>query len=171
MKALCRLKTGPRVAVTLAALLSVAHDERNEASIFDDEWLVMVSHAQALPVPDPANRSDISNWLKFDTDECGLLRQIEGADSMFSRSALSDDQDDQYEDDDDIGVVPDPGWADAEDWLSDHPEIAVVTEGVDKWCDDDGSPVGLDLNPEFYAGWGNRYLSPVQWTATHAFLA
>jgi predicted NAD/FAD-dependent oxidoreductase len=72
---------------------------------------------------------------------------------MFSRSALSDGQDDENDDEDPIGVVPDPVWADAQDWLYDHPEIAVVSDAVDKMCDDLDWPGDLNLDPESYASW------------------
>ena len=72
------------------------------------------------------------HWYKFDTDSCGLLQRMETRRSMTVRSQFDDD--DGF---DDGGDPSDDGRNILSQWLSTHSEIAVISDGVDKWCGDD----------------------------------
>jgi hypothetical protein len=118
----------------------------------DDEGLVVINRGSAVLLQGAHNRTDATAALRFETDECGLLRRVESSRSILNKSALPDSQGEDV-DDEDVGEVPDPTWALAQDWLYDHPEIAVVSQGVERWCGDDDSPIGHDIDPA-YVAWG-----------------
>jgi hypothetical protein len=83
-----------------------------------------------------------ANWLKFDTDECGRLNGVEGRASTRTATAASDDVDD---DDDNPWAnawnIPDNESEGVTGWLQQHPEVATITDGVEKTCNDDNAPV------------------------------
>jgi hypothetical protein len=71
------------------------------------------------------------DWLKLETDECGMLQRVDNSRSIFRQSALSDDMED-FDGDDPL----DSGRALVGQWLSQHSELAVINDGVDKSCDE-----------------------------------
>jgi hypothetical protein len=169
MKMRARLTATLRIAVVVAALMVVSPTQRTEASSFEDEELVVSNQGSTILLPGSSHRSNISEWLNFETDECGLLRRIERGRSMLRRSAVSDgENDDEADDEDSVGEVPDGPWADAQDWLYDHPEIAVVSEAVDKTCEDVGSPLDLELDPGTYAKWDRGGSAQGRWQSARS---
>jgi hypothetical protein len=155
-----------RAALAVALLMSTAYTGRLEASDLEDEGLVISNNGPAPLLPTPSNRSSTSNWLRFDTDECGLLHRME-SDPRTKGSAFSPIRASQFEENDDVGVVPDPSWAFAQQWLYDHPEIAVLSQALVKWCS--GGPI-VDADPDFYAAWGNDPSWPVQPKTGNSFV-
>ena len=95
----------------------------NETMLYDAGPMIFL-----LPnAHDPAGR----DWLKFETDECGMLQRVDNSRSIMRQSAVSEDMQDFDEDD-----RLDSGKALVGQWLSQHSEIAVMNDGVDKSCDD-----------------------------------
>ena len=146
-----------QTATAVGVLMFIAHNERSEAAKFDDDRLVVTNHGPSLLLPSPPSSSNVANSLRFTTDECGMLRRIESRRLTIERTAFANHQGDDSDEDDDVGEVPDPAWEHAQDWLYDHPEISVVTDGVDKFCGDGESSVGVDPESAFYATWGNDF--------------
>ena len=86
---------------------------------------------EALPFTAGPNILLGDHWFKFDTDACGLLQRMDTRRSMTVRSQF-DDQDDIDDDDpsDDARNI-------ISQWLSTHSDLAVISDGVDKWCGED----------------------------------
>jgi hypothetical protein len=78
-----------------------------------------------------SHRAANSDWLKFETDACGWLQRVDNSHSLLRRSAIVDDADEPDEDD-----PWDSGHGLVGQWLSQHSEIAVINDAVDKSCDD-----------------------------------
>ena len=117
------------------------------------------------PIPLLTNRTHStsnSDWLRFETDSCGLPERTESKRSIVTRSAFDDDMDDE----EDMDPV-DQAWDMVGKWLSPHSEIAVVTDGVAKSCDD-YSFGGDDVAPDSIARWPAR---PVLRNARSPWLA
>lgn len=113
------------------------------------------SDAQALlrtgnPVPlmtAPGTGTQKRDWIQFRTDACGTLLAIDHGRSTFRRTSLDDgdadeiDDQDMTDDLDDLDDLDDQDPADLGKaligrWLSAHPEIAVIGDGIDRSCDD-----------------------------------
>jgi hypothetical protein len=89
-------------------------------------------------------------WIQFKTDGCGTLMAIDDGRSAFRRTSLEDGDQDEMDDPDvidgmgaidDLDDMDDQGPADLGKaligrWLSAHPEIAVIGDGIDRSCDD-----------------------------------
>jgi hypothetical protein len=77
--------------------------------------------------------------MKFRTDPCEQLLAIDSGRTTLRRTSLED-----AEDGDDMGNMDAVDDRDPSDvgrtligrWLSQHPEIAVIDDGVDRTCDD-----------------------------------
>lgn len=91
----------------------------------------------------PSAGSLTRDWMRFRTDPCGTLLAIDSGRSTLRRTALDEGNDgDDGDDIDDLdelddGDPSDLGRALIGRWLSQHPEIAVIGDGVQKSCDDD----------------------------------
>jgi hypothetical protein len=115
------------------------------------------SDAQALlrtgnPVPlmtRPSEGAPKRGWIQFKTDECGTLLAIDNDQSSFTRASLDDGDEAQMDGPDGIGDMDGTDMDDMDDqdpadlgkaligrWLSTHPEIAVIADGINKVCDD-----------------------------------
>ena len=95
----------------------------------DDEMIVAEGPTILL---DRSRRAGRSGWIEFDTDPCGSLQGIRDNGSLLTRSAQLDDEMGEDEE-------PDPSEQGREligQWLSEHSEIAVVNDAIDKSCDD-----------------------------------
>lgn len=95
-------------------------------------------------------------WMRLQTDPCGTLQQVQNSLSIFRPSALDDDSFD--------GEDEDPADAGREiigKWLSQHADVAVINEGIDKTCDRDWFG-DQDLSPEFDGSLRNEFVRP--WT-------
>jgi hypothetical protein len=98
-------------------------DDGNEDLIYDNRPMVLLQgHSRGKVNGD---------WLKFGTDACGRLQRVDSRHSMLRQSSLGDDMD-QYDEDDPANEARQL----VGQWLSQHAEIAVVNDGVDKSCDD-----------------------------------
>lgn len=115
-----------------------------------DDGLMIANQGAMIFLPNQSHSAGKSDGLKFDTDDCGLLVSVRNRHSMVTKSELGDDWDDPDEDDPSLA-----GQAVIGRWLSSHPEIAVVTDGIDKWCGD-FSLVGENLSSEFEASWSSQ---------------
>ncbi len=104
------------------------------ASSDDDGDLLLWGNPVILS--DPPNRSTDKAWMQFRTDPCGTLQRVDDRRSILTRSAFDADEDadesDGFDEDDPADVARDM----IEIWLSEHPEIAVINDGIDKGCDD-----------------------------------
>jgi hypothetical protein len=109
----------PTVPVTLAR----AFDE--------DDWTMLYDNRPMILLRTHSHRAANSDWLKFETDACGWLQRVDNSHSMLRQSALGGDSGDLDEDE-----PWDNGRGMAGQWLSQHSEIAVINDAVDKSCDD-----------------------------------
>jgi len=92
------------------------------------------AHLQsAAPAPRP------THWVKFDADACGGLAGVESGRSMLMKSArtqrlgeTSDDEDEDYW----IGAwgMSPQASALAEQWILEHPQVAIVSDAISKFC-------------------------------------
>ena len=114
--------------------------EENEALLFPRD-------GGTFPWNNGVHPSGDSKWLKFETDSCGLPSRTEDRHSMLTQSDFADDSDD-VDDGDDV----DESWAIIGKWLSEHPNIAVINDGVEKSCDYD-SIEDYNYGPDFLADW------------------
>lgn len=83
--------------------------------------------------------------LTLETDSCGVLKSLSNNRAEVVPTAFAGDFDDL---DDDDPVLERQTMVSR--WLSTRPEIAVVSETIDKWCDEDWFS-GEDLSPELVA--------------------
>jgi len=113
----------------------------------DNEGLLFPRDGATDPEDKETRRAGASNWLKFETDSCGLPSRTEDRHSMSTQSAFADDSDDVGDGDD-----VDESWAIIGKWLSEHPDIAVISDGVEKSCDYD-SIEDYDYGPDFLTDW------------------
>jgi hypothetical protein len=100
-------------------------DDGNEDMIYDNRPMVLLEgHSRGK-----AN----GDWLKFGTDACGRLQTVDSRHSMLRESSFGDDMD-QYDEDDPANEARQM----VGQWLSQHAEIAVINDGVDRSCDESG---------------------------------
>jgi hypothetical protein len=104
---------------------------------------------------EPSAGSQKRDWMRFRTDPCGTLLSMDSGRSTLRRASLDDGDDgDDIGDMDDMDDVDDDpsdlGRALIGRWLSQHPEIAVIGDGVEKSCDD-GPYLDEDLPSEIEA--------------------
>ncbi|HVU31555.1 MAG TPA: hypothetical protein VHE36_14250 [Sphingomicrobium sp.] len=71
-------------------------------------------------------------WMEFKTDPCGTLLRVESGRSLVSPSGFTDEFDEFGDNDADPSDI---GRDMVEGWLSEHAEITVINDGVDKGCD------------------------------------
>ena len=100
-------------------------DDGNEEMIYGNRPIVLLQGQSRGRVN--------SGWLKFGTDACGRLQRVDSGHSLLTQSSLGDDID-QYDEDDPTTEARQL----VGQWLSQHAEIAVINDGVDKSCDDSG---------------------------------
>ena len=117
----------------------------DSSAAYEDGLLTAGDGAMVL-LPNHSQRSDNSDLLRFRTDVCGVLQSVENRRSMVRQSSYDDDMD-LYENDDPSDVAAEV----IEHWLSAHAEIAVITDGVQKSCDD--SPFDEDQPTDTIASW------------------
>jgi hypothetical protein len=88
--------------------------------------------------------------LRLETDDCGMPASFANGRATLRKSAFADDADDfdDFDEDDPVLLAQ----TQISRWLSTHPEIAVVSDGLDKWCGD-SSFDGGGIPPESIADW------------------
>ena len=102
--------------------------------------LAMTLAAPAMPVAAPMANGNLpaKRWMAFDTDACGEIGQIANKLTVLKTSYPPDADDEDNEEDE---------WTNAwnmspgdsvilNNWLSKHPDISVITDAVEKDCDD-----------------------------------
>ena len=102
----------------------------------DSDTDMQTGHAVLL-MTNPKGAAGKSDWIKFKTDSCGTLLAIDNGRSIVRKTSFDDDFDD--EDPSDLGKDM------VGQWLSEHSEIAVVGDGVDRSCEDGGFFFDEDL--------------------------
>jgi hypothetical protein len=139
-----RLKARPWTALACAAAVVFAspafgHDW-SAAALAPGSWLDPPGllgdnplFSQGRPVvllPNHGHSADNTDWLRSETDACGDLQQMQDRRSIVKQTAFDDGLDGPDEDD--------PAYQGRllfQRWLSDHAEVAVISDGVDKSCD------------------------------------
>lgn len=104
------------------------------ASWSDDDGGLLYSDNPVL-LTDPSTRSTNRGWIQFRTDPCGTLLRVDGRRSILTQSALNADDDADASDEFDEDDAADMARGMIERWLSEHPGIAVINDGIDKGCD------------------------------------
>lgn len=99
-------------------------------------------------------------WLKVETDPCGSPAQAQSRQSLLTQSGMDDeeDQSDVLSDLEDLGPA-DQDWAVLALSLSGRSDIAVVSDGVGKTCDDESALDGDEAGAEAMAEWTRDPLS------------
>lgn len=121
-----------------------------EASAYDDgdgDGL-MFSEIPVILLTNRSGGAAKGDWMRLETDPCGLLKRVENGRSVIWQSAAPGDGDDP-DDDPSFG-----GRTLIAQWLSDHSELAVINDGIDKGCDGDWS--GADDFPPAMAMLGRN---------------
>lgn len=95
-----------------------------------DEGLMHSEYGPTIFMNTHSSRTDNSGWLEFGMGACGVLERVDTRNTLIQRTGLSDDFDDE---DDDPSA---DGRALLGLWLSDHAEVAVINDAVDRACDD-----------------------------------
>lgn len=128
------------VAGTALSLPLEAHQARFPAlamvpSRTDDDGGLLFS-GNPVVLTGPSNRPTNHAWMRFRTDPCGTLLRVEDRRSVFTQSTFrADDNADDFngfDEDDPADMARDM----IERWLSEHPQVAVINDGIDKGCDD-----------------------------------
>ena len=105
-----------------------------EASAYDDDGDgLMLSEIPVILLTNRATGAEKGDWMRLETDPCGFLKHVENSRSVIWQSAAPGDIDDP-DDDPSFG-----GHTLIAQWLSDHSELAVINDGIDKGCDGDWS--------------------------------
>ena len=82
------------------------------------------------------------NGVRFETDSCGSFEQLGASRSLLEHGNFDEDSDDFDEED---------PWEEAQllmgRWLASHAEIAVIGDGVVKWCDGEDDGDSLEVAP------------------------
>jgi hypothetical protein len=117
--------------VALATAAPAAPNPKMAVAPAYDDGLLIVGDGAMILLPNHSPRGDNSDLLRFRTDVCGVLQSVENRGSMVRQSSFDDDMD-LDEDDNPSGAAADV----IGHWLSAHAEIAVITDGVEKSCDD-----------------------------------
>lgn len=113
----------------------------------DDHFgdLMFNNQGAQILLPDAERRNDNSDWLRFSTGACGELRPDSTRHARLGHSTgldLNDVDGDDYDGNDYSEAL-----AIISRWLAVHPEIAVVSDGVAKTCDDGSSALDDDYVP------------------------
>lgn len=124
-----RALVGLIAAAALAAPLSARGSEQSDEGALLSEKPFLLPNSQA---------DDHSNWVKFSTDECGIPVLMQNGRTMLRRSDFDEDLNEPNDDMDAIDDDPsDQAWGIISDLFSTQPEIAVMSDGIEKSCDDD----------------------------------
>ena len=116
-----------------------------EASAYDDDDGdgLMLSEIPVILLTNRSGGATKGDWMRLETDPCGFLKHVENSRSVIWQSAAPGDIDDP-DDDPSIG-----GHTLIAQWLSDHSELAVINDGIDKGCDgrseDDDFPPAIAM--------------------------
>lgn len=142
--------------VTLATAAAAAADSKMAAAPAYEDGLLIVGDGAMVLLPNHSPRGDNSDLLRFRTDVCGVLQSVENRGSMVRQSSYDDDMD-LDEDDNPSGAAADV----IGHWLSAHAEIAVITDGVEKSCDE--SLFDEDQPTSTIASWTPRTRRAARW--------
>jgi hypothetical protein len=89
-------------------------------------------------------QADSNEWLRFDTDACGQLGQVEDPDSTLFKRLAGDDTDEGDDDEEDyswteVWGMPDEVSSEAERWYLEHPRVAIETDAIKRSCETESS--------------------------------
>ena len=143
-------------SITLAALggsgavTSAPHPYFTDSSELDDELLVS-SDSAVVFVRDHSPNGNHVHTVKLKTDDCGLPASMTNGHVMLTQSALAGNAADDGQNLDDEDPLVEALTLMSRS-LSTHPEIAIISDGLDKWCDN-SSFAGEDISSEFATSW------------------
>ena len=127
--------------------------QRLETSDSVDEELI-VSQRTVILLTDRTERQDAHEFVRFETDVCGMLQRLRRNPAAPVRSAWNEDTD-GAEDDDPL----DENAFLMGRWLAKHTEIAVINDGVAKSCDGEWDLVE-DIDALFSETLGAQFKAP-----------
>jgi hypothetical protein len=127
------------------------------ASAAFEDGLLFGDNGPTVFLPDH-RRGYSADWLKFETDVCGMLERVDSRRSVLVRSGLSD----LYDFDEDDPAIE--ARTIIGQWISTHSEIAVVSDGVERSCDDYQFD-GEGFPPETIARWPGRAIRATSYIA------
>jgi hypothetical protein len=108
------------------------HDRIRPAGFADDGDEDLLYDNRPTVLMQGHSRGSVNgDWMRFGTDACGKLQRVDSRHSMLRQSGFDDDMD-QYDENDPANEARQM----VGQWLSQHAEIAVINDGVDKSCDD-----------------------------------
>ena len=156
-----RMEASLRTVALFAAAMAVTDSvearqltPRIVTSSFDDDELI-VSGGSAILLTQPGEVTSNGKSRLFTMDSCGMPRMSGSA--LLTRSSLGSPLDDFDEEDPRYELQELFGR-----WFAVHPEVAVISDGVDKSCDEsplDDPELGPDLdvvalraNPQSFGG-------------------
>jgi len=133
------------VAITAASLIAVAtrsepghhapHHEFAQEGLFVeasdpvDEGLMYPDTGPVILMNTHSSRADNSGWIEFGMGACGQLQRVDNRRTLLQQTHAED-----FEGDDDDPAAD--GRALLGLWLSEHAEVAVISDAVDRACDD-----------------------------------
>lgn len=107
----------------------------------DDE--LMLSEIPVILLTNRAGPAVQPDWMQLETDPCGLLQRVHNSRSIVWQSAAkAEDENDSDDDPSDLGRAL------IAQWLSDHSELAVINDEIDKGCDG-ADPENAPFPPDF----------------------
>jgi hypothetical protein len=103
-------------------------------------FIFSAASAERAPTSLPLESGQLrgAQWLRFDTDACGSVERAEGPRPLIKQSSAQDDSDDDDGDWANGWGMSDEDSAILEQWVTRHPDVAIVTDAVQKSCDGDG---------------------------------
>jgi hypothetical protein len=99
-----------------------------------DDGLVFSNDGAVVFLRNHFPEADRTHRFTLETDDCGVLASVGNSPAMLVDSAL--ERSDQSAEDSDEDDPATEALTLVGRWLSTHPEIAVATDGVGKWCRD-----------------------------------
>src|SRR3954470_20124862 len=147
-------------ALSVAAALAIIPNTREDHTTSPAEGLMihvsgayndglMFSNNGAMVfLHNHAPRQDGGYRLKLETDACGVLVAVRNGHALLHQSRYPEDWGEFDENDPSVEAQ-----ILFSRWLSTHPEIAMISDGLDKSCGD-FSFVGDEPWPEFRGDWG-----------------
>ena len=90
-----------------------------------DQGLLQPGYGPVILMNTHSSRADNSGWLQFDLGTCGVLERVDNRNTLLQQSGFDGDDDDPSAD----------GRALLGLWLSEHAEVAVLNDAVDRACD------------------------------------
>ena len=133
---IARALVGLIAAAALAAPLAARGSGQSDEGALLSEKPFLLPNSQA---------GDHLSWVKLSTDECGIPERMQNGRTMLRRSDFDEDLNEPNDDMDTIDDDPsDQAWGIISDLFSAQPEIAVMSDGIEKSCVDDDAPLEVE---------------------------